>query len=297
MNTQLTSGPKQNKRRNALVAWRPPGGAKNAIDRELDTATEACEKGAILFGAVVVVAVIVELGIAILHPPYDSSLQKWGSSATDAFIAIGIVGEVFFGMVQTRLQTEIRRRSDEKVAEATARAAEANERASQADLARTELEAQLSPRMLNQEQWDLIQSIKGKFSAINIGFETDAEAWWFAGQLKNAFRSVGIKGEMLSRDPSVHSFGILIFDPKGFDESRPRTVEPLVKLFKPENQLRYGSAAIITGLPEDVLQQAGDNEEARSQLIQTPMIIVGGRFIVPPDHWPKPPRQQRAPEK
>ena len=145
--------------------------------------------------------------------------------------------------------------------------------------------------MLNQEQWDLIQAYKGKFSAMNIGYETDAEAWWFATELKNAFMSAGINGEMIPRDPSVHSFAIFIFEPNGFDGARPRTTSSLVELFKAENQLMYGSVAIITGLPTDIVRQAGDDEDRRAFLTQTPMIIVGGRFIVPPPHWPRPPKK------
>ena len=175
------------------------------------------------------------------------------------------------------------------IAEANARAAEATERAAKADLARVQFEAQLSPRMLDQSQWDLIQSFRGKFSAINIAFETDAESWWFANELKKAFMQLGIIGGMFSRDPSVHSFSVMIFEPNGFDGARARTVGPLVELFK--DQQVYGSAAIIGGLPTDILKHAGEDEEARLFLQQTPMIIVGGRFIIPPAHWPKPPKQ------
>ncbi len=169
--------------------------------------------------------------------------------------------------------------------------AQANERAAKADLARAELEAKLSPRMLNQRQWDLIQSFKGKFSAINIAFETDAELWWFASELRNAFMSAGIASAMFSRDPTVHSFSIMIFEPNGFDGARARTAGPLSELFDAQHQLPYGMAAFIGGLPTDILKHAGDDEEARAFLQRTPMIIVGGRFIVPPSHWPKPPKQ------
>lgn len=64
--------------------------------------------------------------------------------------------------------------------------AKANERAAKADLARIELEAQLSPRMLNQRQLDLIKSFKDQFPAVNIGYETDAESWWFAMELRKS---------------------------------------------------------------------------------------------------------------
>jgi hypothetical protein len=224
-----------------------------------------------------------------VQPSYNSFLTA--SAVADALIAIGIAGEVLLGTIwNNHIQTELRKRLNERLASAIQSAAEANERASKADLARTQLEAQLSPRMLNQEQWDSIQSFKGKFSAINVGFETDAEAWWFANELRNAFVSAGIPCAMFSRNPAVHSFSIMVFEPSGFDGARAKTVMPLVKLFNPRNQLQYGSAVIIDALPKDILEHAGDNEELRTLLLKVPMIIVGGRFIVPPSHWPKPPK-------
>jgi hypothetical protein len=103
--------------------------------------------------------------------------------------------------------------------------------------------------------------------------------------------SAGIKAALFSRDPSVHSFSIMIFEPNGFDGARARTVGPLAELFDARHQLPYGTAAIIGGVPTDVLKHAGDDEKAQEFLQRTPMIIVGGRFIVPPAHWPKPPKQ------
>jgi hypothetical protein len=138
--------------------------------------------------------------------------------------------------------------------------------------------------MLNQRQWDLIQSLKGKFSAINIAFETDAESWWFATELRNAFMSAGIASAMFSRDPTVHSFSIMIFEPNGLDGARARTAGPLGEIFDARDQLRYAGAAFITELPTDVLKHASDDEEKLAFLQRTPMIIVGGRFIVPPAH-------------
>lgn len=172
------------------------------------------------------------------------------------------------------------------------RVAEAEKATADANLRRVELEAQLAPRALSQEQWELIESMKGKFTTINMAFEADAEAWWFAGHLKNAFLSVGIRGGILSRDPAVHSFGVLIFEPKGFDGGRPRTVGPLVELFK--DQQTYGAAAIVTGVPTDLKLWASDTSEGEAPLEKVPMLIIGGRFIVPPSYWPKPTKTNKA---
>jgi multidrug efflux pump subunit AcrA (membrane-fusion protein) len=81
----------------------------------------------------VVAAVIAEVFIAIAHPPYDAFLQRWGSALADALIAIGIVGEVLFSMIEARCQTELRIRSNAKLEDAIAQAGEANERAAEAN--------------------------------------------------------------------------------------------------------------------------------------------------------------------
>jgi hypothetical protein len=227
--------------------------------------------------------IVLEIGILILvwFCNGKNGWEIFGSITANALIGYGLIRE-YVVLLRAMIATgAIKRQSDRKVAEA-------NDRAAKADLARVELEKQLAPRMLNQEQWDLIQSFKGKFETINIAYETDAEAWWFATELQKAFMFAGITSAMFSRDPSVHSFSIMIFEPLGFDGSRAKTVGPLIELFSAKQQLPYGTAAIIGGLPTDVLKHAGDDEKAAAFLQRTPMVIVGGRFIVPPSHWPRP---------
>lgn len=133
-----------------------------------------------------------------------------GNTLADAAVAVGVLGELRFGNVAGAvLKTKL---------------AEATERAAKADLARVELEAKLLPRMLNQDQWDFIQGLRGKFSIVAIAFETDAETQWFVGQIRDAFFSAGINVAVYPRAAEVHTLGILIFEPKGFDGARPRTV-------------------------------------------------------------------------
>ncbi len=171
--TAPSPSPAQNPR-NSFPAWRLPKGTINAADGQLDEASSSCERWQWGCAGLVVAAVLAELAIAGIHPPYDSLLNKLGTTLADAAIALGIVGEVLFGRMDARIQTELRNRSNKRLAFVTQSAAEANVRAATADLARAELEAQFKPRMLNQRQWDLIQSLKGKLSAVNIAFETDA---------------------------------------------------------------------------------------------------------------------------
>jgi hypothetical protein len=149
----------------------------------------------------VVVSVIAELVIAAVHFPYDSPMQIWGSALSDFFVAVGIVGEVLFGMWNNRIQTELRRRSDKKVADATGAAAKANERAANADLARVELEAQLAPRELKKAQYEKLLTLKGRVSDVNITSMPDIESISFAGQITQALLNAGIRAELC--DPRI----------------------------------------------------------------------------------------------
>jgi len=218
-----TSIAKKNVRTPFLPAWYLPNGTKIADESELDGASESCERWSFWCGALVVVCIISELAIAIVEPPYGLFLKL--SVVPDVGVAIGIVGEVLFGMWNNRIQTELRTRSN-------ARLSEAIERAAKSDLARAKLEIRLQPRSLNREQWDLIHGLRGKFASINIGYETDAETQWFAQQLQGAFMSAGISVGTVARAIDVHSFGNMIFEPRGFDGANARTVGPLIEIFK-----------------------------------------------------------------
>jgi hypothetical protein len=113
------------KPRNSFPAWRLPNGTINASDAQLDRASSSCEGWEWGFAGIVVAAVIAEIVIAYIHPPYDSLLNEWGTTLADAAVAFGIAGEIIFSRLDARIQTEIRRRSNEKVAAASDRAAKA----------------------------------------------------------------------------------------------------------------------------------------------------------------------------
>jgi hypothetical protein len=127
-----------------------------ATDTQLEGASSSCERWEWRCAGLVVLAVLAEIVIACVHPPYDSALNEWGTTLADAAIALGIVGEVIFGRLDARIQTELRRRSNELLASATKTAAQANERAAEAR--KQAAEAQLAfekfraPRFLTAEQ-------------------------------------------------------------------------------------------------------------------------------------------------
>jgi hypothetical protein len=120
-------------------AWYLPNGRINAIDSELEEVSSSCERWGIWCAALVIVSVLAEFAIAVSHPLYDSMLEIWGSAFADAFVAFGIVGEVGFGIWDGKIQTELRRRSNDKL-----------------EKAESELAKIKAPRSLTGEQIELL---------------------------------------------------------------------------------------------------------------------------------------------
>lgn len=169
-NTTDIPSPIQNPR-NSFPAWRLPNGRINASDDQLEIASSSC--GAWEWGcaALVVVAVIAEFIIAYIHPPYDSLLNQLGTSAADAAIALGIVGEVIFSRLDSRIQTELRSRSNKKLGVAEKAAGEANERA--AILLKGVMNHELQLRDLKQPRKFNLDKFK---EAMALEPRTDAKA-------------------------------------------------------------------------------------------------------------------------
>ena len=173
--------PTQNPR-NSFPAWRLPKGTINATDGQLNCASSSCERWEWGFAAIVVAAVLAECIIAYIHPTYDSRLNRLGSLAADVAIAIGIAGEVIFGRLDARIQTEMRNRSNKLLAEA-------NERTEK-------LRAATAWRTLSEEKHKaLIKALRASGAAsvrltVVMG---DQESMYFAKQISSAFESAGWK--------------------------------------------------------------------------------------------------------
>jgi len=103
-----------------LSAWYLPKGAINAAESQLEAASSSCERWGMGCAGLVVVSLITELIIAWVQPPYNSFLTF--SAAADVGVAIGIVGEVLLGMWNNHIQTELRKRLNEKLTDALERA-------------------------------------------------------------------------------------------------------------------------------------------------------------------------------
>jgi hypothetical protein len=179
-----------------LPPWYLPKGTIYANEDQLEAGSSSCERWAIGFGTIVVIAVIAELVLAVVHPSYDSPWERWGSATADALIALGIVGEVLFGMWDGRIQTELRDRSNKKVADATARAAEAIERAAEAELQTERLRAQFSWCSISIKQRNILYFTlrsKRRGTIILTYLMSDTESQSFVMQLSEIFIASGWK--------------------------------------------------------------------------------------------------------
>ncbi|WP_158928863.1 hypothetical protein [Acidisphaera sp. S103] len=274
------SAPRANPAPNSFPAWRLRNGTTNATDDAIENASSSCERWEWWCAVVVVVSVAAEFALASVHPSYDSLWNRWGSAAADALIAIGIVGEVLFGRMDGRYQTELRRRSTVKLAEAVqvaaaaeVRAAEANARSAEVDLKRTELEARLQPRMTDQRQFDLIQELRGKLPEISIIHNATAEPRWFANSLRDAFFIAGIRVGVYRLASDNPTEGVFIYSTGSQGAHLSDVGNALVDLFRGTQT----PVAILTGMPVGVSNVP----------LEYPAIIIGERFSVLPPHIAK----------
>src|SRR5436190_5055842 len=88
--------------------------------------------GAVIFGLFLEVALATARSVELDVKP---ALENWGTVVADALIAMGVFCELLFGRRASHGNAELRRRSEKMVAELTVRAAEANEKALEAQLA------------------------------------------------------------------------------------------------------------------------------------------------------------------
>ena len=81
------------------------------------------------------------------------------------------------------------------------------------------LETQIAPRSLTKEQYDAIQTLKGRVPAINLAVENDSECLIFSSILIRALSNAGIKVDMYSLPPDIHfSSGLVVYDPHMFSD-------------------------------------------------------------------------------
>lgn len=157
-----------------------PNGRINATESQLESASSSSEWWAIGFGGLVIVAVSASFIISFIEPPYATFL--FDSLFTEAGTAIGIVGEVGFSIWDSRIQTELRKRSNDKLGAAKKASGEANERAAEAQLALAKFR-QSRRSVIAGNEFIIIERLKPftgtQFdSGISMGGGEIADCWW-----------------------------------------------------------------------------------------------------------------------
>ena len=163
---------------------------------------------------VVILGVCLEVFITVENPPYGLGLQRWGSLIADLMIALGVGGEVLFGAIDSRCQSELRRRSNTRLADALKQAGEAHERAAKLDLEAAQLRQQLAPRELSKEQYETLLMLKGKVDAVGVTSYTDSESIGFARQIVESLRRADINATLHEPRAGIAWTGIYIVVPR-----------------------------------------------------------------------------------
>jgi hypothetical protein len=121
----------------------------NRTDQNLKDAIAANEKKALWGAAAVIFGLVLEvIFAAAFHEPPETLLNHWGPVAADAIVALGVAAEVLFGRKSRIDSEELTRRSEERLAEATVRAAEAQRETERLRAENLIMQAGLRPRRI-----------------------------------------------------------------------------------------------------------------------------------------------------
>lgn len=183
-------------------------------DEQIESRSTFCELWMHISAGVVVVGVCLEVFIAIENPPYGIGLQRWGSLLADIMIALGVGGEVLFGAIDSRCQSELRRRSNTRLGEAVTQAGEAHGRAAKLDLEAAQLRQQLAPRELSKEQYEILLTLRGRIDAVGVTSYTDSESIGFARQIVETLRRADIQATLHDPRTGLAWAGIYIVVPR-----------------------------------------------------------------------------------
>jgi hypothetical protein len=202
--------------------------------------------------AVVILGVILEIYIAYENPPYGLGLQRWGSLIADIMIATGVGGEVLFGAIDSRCQSELRIRSNQKLGEALLQAGKAHERAAANELEADQLRKELAPRELSQQQYETLLTLRDKVEAVGIRPFPDSESVNFARQIAKTLERAEITTYLYDPQLGMTWTGIYIVLPKAPVDYR---LEPLYAAFTSAG-FHIGCGARqehpLIGLPTDI---------------------------------------------
>lgn len=141
----------------------------------------------------VLIGVAATVAIAAIHPLYDSFWERWGSAIADSLVVIGVFIEIRFSQLAGLRHGELKRRSDERVAEANQSAAQAIKDAAEARERTAEVERLTAWRRVNRKfKEKIVAAFAQKPLRILIEYQTgDPEAFSFARDFAELFSELG----------------------------------------------------------------------------------------------------------
>src|SRR5271154_5473364 len=126
-------------------------------------------------------------------------------------------GAVFAGRKIAAAQKTQLERFDQDLTAAKIELAKEQERAAKAERELLEIQEYQQPRHLTKEQFDAIQTLRGKYKSINVAFDSAEDSEMFASEVVIALHAAGIDSTLFRRsDPSRSSGGIMLYDPNAF---------------------------------------------------------------------------------
>jgi hypothetical protein len=218
---------------------------KPSLTTEYETNSHRSE----LAAYVLIAGLAIELAFAFfLDGPW---LEKVSTIVADVLIVVGVWGEIHFGR-------KARESGDKLLAESEVRISEANERAANAELELGRIRARIAPRALTKEQKEILQSLKGKISAVSVVYHADAEPEKFADGIIFALIEVGIVVNSHRAAAGINWTGIWLFTPGGSGNA-PSTFVPqaLREAFLKAGLLAFGVVTsidlhVFDGFPQGI---------------------------------------------
>lgn len=175
----------------------------SATENQLENASSSCERWEWACASFVAAAVAAEFLIAWVHPPYNSFIERWGSVLADLIITAGIVGEVIFSRKDSRIQTALRKRSNDKLGAAEKAAEEARERAAKLEIEAADARGRVADieritawrHITEKQRENVAASIRNVLSEVDLLVEYergDAEAWSYGREIIAIFEAAGV---------------------------------------------------------------------------------------------------------
>ncbi len=177
----------------------------------------------------IIIGLAMEAAFALNFPAGRSIIENWSPVITNALIALGVYGEIHFSGKASRAQKALQSLSDERVAESESRAAEANQKTAELQIALEKERQRRLGRTITKDQFDIFQTLRGKVSKVYVICDRDPEALYFSGQITTALKHAGIELVMLPARTGDVGTGLLIM--LGSAWPGKATEHPLVDAF------------------------------------------------------------------